>query len=130
MKLSTEQKCTQLVPEIFEDHRGTIRSFYPDENVVEWNLMITKKDDVRGYHYHPEFVEYMTVVEGSCMFYEFSNGKKYVCELETGDSIRIPIGTPHAFTALQDFKFVSLLTKKWNDSNPPIIKVDADGKPI
>ena len=29
-------KCEFLQPEIFEDHRGVIKSFYPDENIVEW----------------------------------------------------------------------------------------------
>ena len=130
MKILPEQNCSFVFPDVFEDHRGIIRSYYPDENIVEWNLMITKKNDSRGYHYHPEFVEYMTVVDGKCMFFEFSNGKKYSCELNIGDSIRIPIGTPHAFVAIEDFKFVSLLTKKWNDCNPPIIKVNNDGKPL
>ena len=123
-------KCEFLQPEVFEDHRGVIKSFYPDENIVEWNLMITKKDDVRGYHYHPHFVEYMTVVQGSCLFYEFSDGEKYCNGLKTGDSIRIPKNTAHAFVALEDFKFVSMLTKRWHDSDPPIVKVDEDGNEI
>jgi quercetin dioxygenase-like cupin family protein len=123
------KNCHLLEAEIFEDHRGTIRSFYPDENIVEWNLMITKQGDARGYHYHPHFNEYMTVVEGRCMFKEYSD-KIYERVLEVGDSIRIPIGTAHTFIALTDFKFVSLLTKRWHDSDPPIVKVDENGKPI
>ena len=123
------KNCTLLKPDVFEDHRGIIRSFCPDENIVEWNLMITKKGDARGYHYHPHFVEYMTVVEGECLFKEYSD-EIHEHVLQVGDSIRIPIGTAHTFIALTDFKFVSLLTKRWNDSEPPIVKIDEHGKPI
>jgi len=123
------KKCTLLTPEVFEDHRGSIRSFFPDEHIVEYNLMITKKNDERGYHFHPHFVEYMIVVEGKCLFKEYGN-KTYETVLTVGDSIKIPKDTPHTFIALTDFKFVSMLTKGWHDSNPPIVKVDEYGKPI
>ena len=122
-------KCKVLEAELFEDHRGTIRSFYPDENIVEYNLMITKQGDARGYHYHPHFTEYMVIVDGECLFKEYSDTVHEIV-LTTGDSIRIPIGTAHTFIALTDFKFVSMLTQRWHDSNPPIVKVDENGKPI
>jgi len=123
------KNVTVMNPDVFTDHRGTIRSFYPDENIVEYNLMITKQGDSRGYHYHPHFVEYMMIVEGECMFKEYSD-EVYETVLHVGDSIRIPKDTPHTFIALTDFKFVSMLTQRWHDSNPPIIKVDEHGKPI
>jgi quercetin dioxygenase-like cupin family protein len=123
------KNCALLTPDVFEDHRGIIRSYYPDENIVEWNLMITKKGDARGYHYHPHFNEYMTIVQGECLFKEYSD-EIHEHVLHVGDSIRIPIGTAHTFIALTDFKFVSLLTKRWNDSNPPIVKVDEHGQPV
>jgi dTDP-4-dehydrorhamnose 3,5-epimerase-like enzyme len=123
------KKCTLLTPEIYEDSRGIIRSFYPDENIVEYNLMITKKGDARGYHYHPHFNEYMIIVEGECLFKEY-DAEIHEHILIVGDSIRIPVDTAHTFIALTDFKFVSLLTRRWHDSNPPIVKVDEYGKPI
>ena len=42
--------CKFVDPEVFEDHRGVIKSFYPDNAIVEYNLMITKQGDQRGYH--------------------------------------------------------------------------------
>jgi len=122
-------KCKVLEAELFEDHRGTIRSFYPDDNIVEYNVTITKQGDARGYHYHPHFDEYMVIVDGECLFKEYSDTIHEIV-LTTGDSIRIPIGTAHTFIALTDFKFVSMLTKRWHDSNPPIVKVDKDGNDI
>lgn len=124
------KNVTKMNPDIFEDHRGIIRSYFPDENIVEYNLMITNKGDSRGYHYHPHFTEYMVVVDGECLFKEYSNDKTYETILSVGDSIRIPKNIPHTFVALSDMKFVSLLTERWNDSNPPIIKVDENGQPI
>ena len=121
--------CKLLKPDVFSDHRGTILSYYPDENIVEYNLMVTSKGDARGYHYHPHFNEYMVVVAGECLFKEYTT-EIHEHILTMGDSIRIPIGTAHAFIALTDFKFVSLLTKRWNDSFPPIVKVDEDGNPV
>ena len=123
-------RVTRLTPDLFEDSRGTIRSFFPDDNIVEYNLMITNKGDARGYHYHPHFVEYMLVVQGECLFKEYTDSETVDMTLTVGDSIRIPSGVAHAFIALTDFKFVSMLTHNWKDSNPPIIKVDSDGKPI
>lgn len=128
--LSKSQNCTLMTPDFFEDHRGTIRSFFPDEQLVEYNLMVTNQGTARGYHYHPHFIEYMLIVQGECLFKEYSNDTVYDTVLKTGDSIRIPIGTAHTFVALTDFRFVSLLTKRWNDSNPPIVKIDEHGKPI
>jgi quercetin dioxygenase-like cupin family protein len=122
-------KVKFLEADLFEDHRGTIRSFYPDENIVEYNLMITKQGDARGYHYHPHFVEYMLIVDGECLFKEYGD-TVYEKTLTVGDSIRIPIGVAHTFIALTDFKFVSMLTQRWNDSNPPIVKIDENSNPL
>ena len=121
------QRVTFMMPDVFEDHRGTIRSYFPDENIVEYNLMITKQGDARGYHYHPHFIEYMLIVEGECLFKEYNGDEVYERILQVGDSIRIPIGVAHTFIALTDFKFVSMLTKRWNNSHPPIIKIDKSG---
>ena len=121
------KKVKLLEAEIFEDHRGIIRSFYPDEKLVEYNLMTIKSGDARGYHYHPHFDEYMVVAHGTCLFREFGKNETYEHTLRVGDSIKIPKNVAHTFIALEDFKFVSMLTKRWHDSKPPIVKVDHNG---
>lgn len=127
-------KTKLLSPDVFEDHRGVILSFPLTETdlpIVEYNLMITMKGDERGYHYHPHFDEYMIVVDGECLFKEFAEDGNHVeLVLKQGDSIKIPSGTSHTFTALTDFKFVSMLTNQWDKSEPPIVKVDNDGNTI
>jgi len=123
-------RTSKLDPVIFEDHRGTIQSWPVDNNIVEYNLMITRQGDQRGYHYHPHFDEYMLVVEGVCCFTEYTEQGPVDIEMTVGDSIHIPSNTAHTFTALTDFKFVSMLTKQWEKSDPPIVKVDTHGNTI
>lgn len=124
-------KTKKLDPNSFKDHRGVILSFPIEDNLLEYNLMITNRGDQRGFHYHPEFTEYMMVVDGECEFKEFSkDGNHETLILRTGDSICIPVGVAHTFTALTDFKFVSMLTKHWDKCSPPIVKVDNNGNEI
>tara|TARA_R110002074_G_scaffold330469_1_gene500977 strand:+ start:659 stop:1063 length:405 start_codon:yes stop_codon:yes gene_type:complete len=130
-KIKDDSRTEIVSADIFEDSRGTIFSFPIDDNLTEYNLMVTKKGDERGYHYHPEFNEYMMVVSGRCEYTEFvSNDEDITITLKVGDSIRIPINTSHKFRALEDYSFVSMLTKHWDKCNAPIVKVDKDGNEI
>ena len=123
-KIKDDSKTEIVSADIFEDSRGTIFSFPIDDNLTEYNLMVTKKGDERGYHYHPEFNEFMMVVAGSCEYTEFAHdGEDVTITLRVGDSIRIPLGTSHRFVALEDYSFVSMLTKHWDKCDNPIIKV-------
>jgi quercetin dioxygenase-like cupin family protein len=121
-------KTVKLTPEVFEDARGKISTFYPADAIVEYNLLETKQGDHRGYHYHPHFDEYMLVVDGCCRFSEH-DGVTESINLNTGDSLYIPSGVAHSFVAITDLKFISLLTQRWNDSIPPIVKI-SDDQPI
>lgn len=110
------------------DYRGSVLSFPVHDSLVEYNLLITQQGDQRGFHYHPEFTEYMIVVDGECEFKEFDrDGNNISITLKTGDSICIPAGVAHAFTALTDLKFVSMLTKQWDKCNNPIIRINKHG---
>ena len=128
--IGRRMKTKHMKADLFEDRRGAIHSFpLLDNTVKEYNLMITKQGDQRGFHYHPHFDEYMLVVEGECQYTEFSpDGNHSSIIMRVGDSIHIPSNVAHAFTALTDFKFVSMLTERWDDSHPPIVKVDAQGR--
>ena len=123
-------KTKKLSAEIFSDHRGTISTFYPSDPITEYNYLITKQGDERGYHYHPEFDEYLIVTKGKCLYREYSNNSVIETLLVPGDSVCIPKNTAHSFVAETDLEFISMLTKKWHDSNPPIVKVDKDGNTI
>jgi len=116
-------KCKIMKQDIFEDHRGRIISFYPEDVLAEYNLIITNQGEERGYHYHPEFEEYILIVDGTCRFTEYNGDNENTVNIETGDSVLIPRGVPHSFFAVTDLKFVSLLNKLWHESEKPIVNI-------
>jgi quercetin dioxygenase-like cupin family protein len=115
--------CTIMAPTVFGDPRGTIQSFFPDDHIVEYNLLTTLQGNERGYHYHPEFVEYIMVVAGVCNFTEYEVDCENTTVLNVGDSVRIPAYLPHSFKAVTDLRFVSMLTKRWDDCDVSLVTI-------
>lgn len=107
------------------DGRGGIFTFYPDKPIVEFNFQFINKNTVRGNHHHPEFDEYYLFTEGNGVVVTTSEeGKEEFLYVGVGDAIYIPQGTPHATYAITDIKYVTFLTKKWDDCAVPIVRVD------
>ena len=48
-----------------QDGRGAIFTWLPKEPIVEFNLLYFLPNKIRGNHFHPEFIEYFLIVEGS-----------------------------------------------------------------
>ena len=48
-----------------KDGRGGIFTWIPDEPIVEFNMLYFQPGKTRGFHYHPHFIEYSLVTEGS-----------------------------------------------------------------
>ena len=104
------------------DGRGGIFTWVPPEPILEWNMLIFHPNKIRGNHYHLEFVEYFMVVEGyGTMVSKDKEGKEVFFHLSKGQCLRIPIGIPHAFHAIEFTTAMAFLTKRWDDCNPPII---------
>ena len=124
------KKIIKLDPDInpitVKDGRGIISTFYPQtEDIKEWSYIVTLKGSVRGHHYHKEFDEYIMFVEGSGVYTELSeDGKELVTPVATGDCIFIPKFVPHTFYPTSDSKAIALITKKWNDCDEPLTRVD------
>ena len=51
-------------PTTLRDGRGGIFTYYPEDPIVEWNLLFTKAGESRGFHYHKEFDEYVLITSG------------------------------------------------------------------
>ena len=47
------------------DGRGGIFTWVPPEPIVEFNMLYFRPGKSRGYHYHPHFIEYLLIVDGS-----------------------------------------------------------------
>lgn len=108
-----------------KDGRGGILTYLPkDEKIAEWNVIVTHKEAVRGHHYHKEFDEYITMVQGAAIYsYLDADKNEHTITVGTGDCIFIPKLIPHTMYPLEDCKMVALLTKKWDDCEEPITRV-------
>ena len=64
--------------ETVRDGRGGIFTWLPEEPLLEFNMLYFNAGKVRGFHYHPHFVEYLLVVDGSgtLVYREDPNDKK------------------------------------------------------
>jgi mannose-6-phosphate isomerase-like protein (cupin superfamily) len=106
-----------------KDGRGAIFSFTPEQPILEWTHQFIKAGKIRGNHNHPEFDEYIMLVDGVGVEVERDNdtGKEAFIHMSKGDCIFIPKGTSHVFLAITDCQSVSFLTKRWDDCKHPIV---------
>lgn len=105
------------------DGRGAIFSFVPDAPILEWTHQFIKAGKVRGNHYHPEFDEYILLVDGAGVEVEkdMETGAEAFLYMSKGECIYIPRATSHVFLAITDCQSVSFLTKRWDDCERPIV---------
>ena len=109
-----------------KDGRGGIFTWVLDEAILEFNMLHFYPGKSRGNHYHPEFVEYFLIVEGSIMMItKDSETKSEISMLcSKGTCFRTPIGVPHATHAITSATCISLLTKPWDECERPIVHED------
>lgn len=103
------------------DGRGGIFTFYPGKPIVEFNFLFLNKGKVRGNHYHPEFDEYYVITDGHGVIVTKENDKESFLYVSKGECIYIPQGALHVLYAITDCNLVSMLTKKWDDCERPIV---------
>ena len=106
-----------------KDGRGAIFSYVPDMPIFEWTHQYIKAGKIRGNHCHPEFDEYIMLLNGAGVEVEkdVKSGEEYIFEMNKGTCIFIPRGTYHVFLAIMDCESISFLTKRWDDCSQPII---------
>ena len=122
-------KIKKLQPECnldtIRDGRGGIFTFYPDKPIVEFNFQFINKGKIRGNHYHPEYDEYYLFTEGNgVVVTKDDNDKEEFEYVGVGDCVHIPQGVSHVTYAITDIKYVTFLTKKWDDCKKPIVHED------
>jgi len=105
------------------DGRGAIFSFVPDAPIMEWTHQFIKAGKIRGNHCHPEFDEYIMLVDGVGVEVEvdIETGKENFIYMSKGECIYVPRGTYHVFMAITECQSVSFLTKRWDDCEKPIV---------
>lgn len=109
-----------------QDGRGAIFTWLPDQPVLEFNLLYFLPNKIRGNHYHPEFVEYFLIVDGSVVMVttDPETGKEVNMHASRGVCFRTPPGTPHAVHAITEAVCISMLTKPWDECERPIVYED------
>lgn len=109
-----------------KDGRGGIFTWLPQEPILEFNLLYFLPNKVRGNHNHPEFIEYFLVVEGSGVIVTLDpkTKKELVMHASKGTCIRVPKKTSHAFHAITEATCISMLSKPWDECDPPIVHED------
>lgn len=112
--------------ETVKDGRGGIFTWVPQDLIMEFNLLYFIPGSTRGNHYHPEFVEYFLIVEGSgiAVTQDVPDMKERIIHLSKGSCLRTPKGVRHTIYAITNFTAVALLTKPWDDCGVPIIRDD------
>lgn len=106
-----------------KDGRGGVFSFVPPAPIAEWTHQFITAGTVRGNHYHPEFDEYVLLINGAGVEVEKdrATGKERFISLGKGSCIFIPRNTLHVFMAITDCESVSFLTKAWDACRRPIV---------
>lgn len=112
--------------ETVRDGRGGIFTWLPEDPLVEFNLLYFQPGKTRGNHYHPEFNEYFLIVEGQGVMVQKdpNGGKEDILHMGKGMCVRTPKGIAHAFYAITPVTAIALLSKRWDDCKPPIVRLD------
>ena len=110
----------------FKDYRGSILTYIPNTSIVEFNIIDSKKNTIRGHHYHPEYDEYMIIVKGLATFTEYLVDNIKTIYTPPGTVLHIPANTPHSSKAITDYQFISLLSKRFEDCEHPIITIESN----
>ncbi len=123
---------TMLLPQsnldTVRDGRGGIFTWTPPEPIVEFNLLYFRPGATRGFHYHPHFVEYLLVVDGSgTLVAKEEPGAEREAErfvhLSKGVCARTEKNVYHTVYAITEMTVVAMLTKRWDQSDPPIVQI-------
>ena len=114
--------------ETIRDGRGGIFTWLPKEPILEFNLLFFKPGKTRGFHYHPHFIEYLLCVDGNGVLITRSDKNDPKTEtsinLSKGVCTRAEKNSYHTVYSITEMTLVAMLTKPWDHSKPPIIKVD------
>lgn len=109
-----------------QDGRGAIFTWLPDLPIVEFNMVYFLPNKIRGNHFHPEFVEFFLVVDGTVVMVtkDRETGKDVNMQAGRGVCFRTPPNTPHAVHAVTSALCISMLTKPWGKCDRPIVYED------
>lgn len=99
----------------FEDERGVIYDLLTNESVNHIGLLKSKKDSVRGKHYHKEQKQYTLVLKGKVKVVTKNlldkNAQVVGTELDEMDIILFPPYCYHSLEAIEDYECLIFTSK-------------------
>lgn len=105
---------TKIKP-AFEDERGTIYDLLTDESVQHIGLLKSKKDSIRGKHYHKEQKQYTLVLKGTVKVITKNlldeNAEIKTIQLNEMDMILFPPFYYHSLEAIEDYECLVFTSK-------------------
>ena len=112
--------------ETVRDGRGGIFTWLPQDPIMEFNILYFLPGKTRGHHYHPEFNEYFLVAEGSGVMVsrDTPDAPEEIIHMSRGTCVRTPKGVSHTFYAVTPVTAIAMLSKRWDDCNPPVVRVE------
>lgn len=97
-----------LTPDFtFSDERGCFSQLVHD-GFKQYNIFFSKKDVVRGNHYHKENKEAFFVITGSFVLTVAKNDQKEKYTFKQGDMFLIPPYVMHSFYFIEDTWIASM----------------------
>ncbi len=105
---------TKIKP-VFEDERGSIFDLLTDESIHHIGLLKSKKDSIRGKHYHKEQKQYTLVTKGRVKAITKNlldeNAKIETIDLNVMDMILFQPFQYHALEAVDDYECLVFTSK-------------------
>jgi dTDP-4-dehydrorhamnose 3,5-epimerase-like enzyme len=109
----------QKIKPVFTDERGSIWDFLTGEIIHHVGFLTTKKDAIRGKHFHKEQKQYTLITKGKMeiVVKELKNrdSKIQKFELKTNDMIIFPAYCYHSIQALEDSECLVFTSKSRKD---------------
>lgn len=109
----------QKIKPVFTDERGSIWDFLTGETIHHVGFLTTKKNAIRGKHFHKEQKQYTLITKGKMeiVVKELKNkdSKIQKFELEVNDMIIFPAYCYHSIQALEDSECLVFTSKSRKD---------------
>ena len=99
----------------FEDERGSIWDFLTDETTHHIGFLISKKDSIRGSHYHKEQKQYTLVMKGKIKVttknLQNPDSEIEIKELTAMEMVLFPPYCYHSIEAIEDAECLIFTSK-------------------
>tara|TARA_B100000161_G_scaffold251101_1_gene209860 strand:+ start:6 stop:392 length:387 start_codon:yes stop_codon:yes gene_type:complete len=101
-----------LKKKFFKDKRGLIADIIYNTKVNHIAYITTKKNGVRGNHYHKKTIQYTFVIDGKIRYYFKKKSAKKVSQiiLKKGDLIKNNFNEIHAFKTISEKSVMLAIT--------------------